>query len=247
MLRFLWIPMMALTLALGANADDTTELQRLRQENAQLREQIAQLQNDIASTRQQTQQQDKQIAELQAKRDHLTVLAGITEEGDLVASSENRIITQYSDEKNLTSVRSAPEPMALTHGSRADHYLSIAFSYPGQKITEPPQAVRLYIQTVFSGHLYSASKEGTFFVNGTPETVAIADYRAKQRSQSRAGGKNRADLSNEVVAFELDLETLERWSRAATIQGRLAQVSFEFTPQQVATLKAMHKRIEMGR
>ncbi len=260
MMKYL-LPIVLILFASPALADAADELEQLRKENAELRAQVEALKAQLEAATGVSESQKKAIAaletekrtlqadkrELEAKRDRLTELAGVTEEGTLVASKDARIVTQYNAGKDLTSIRAAPEPLTVTGGSRADHYVSAAFSYPGQNMASPPDAVRVYIQTVFSGAEYRGLDQATFFIDDTAETVPVADYRSQKRSATRAAGKSRANLSNEVVVFELDPDTFERWSRAATIQGRMGRVTFEFTSDQIAALKALRKRIELGK
>src|SRR5690606_19442752 len=106
----------------------------------------------------------------------------------------------YNPDTDQTTVRSQPEPLNVTAGSAAAHYVTIAYAHPGQDPqNQAAGPVKLYIQTARSGRLYSGQTTARLVVDDQTVVLPLAEY--ERRSSQSHTGKGRADRSNETLAI----------------------------------------------
>jgi hypothetical protein len=178
------------------------------------------------------------------QNEHLTELAGVTPEGERVASAEARITTETADGE--TFVRSQPVKLRMLSGSRADHYLTLAYSYPAGEKPGPSTPLTGYLQTAFSGSLYSHADALVITLDGDRTvSLPVTDYDRNHR-QTGVAGKRRLDKSDETVTFLVTPEALAQLAAATTATGRIGDAAFEISREQLALFLAMQKRLEMG-
>ncbi|MEM6333445.1 MAG: hypothetical protein AAF823_08925 [Planctomycetota bacterium] len=215
--------------------------QSLAEENARLRAELAAAQVRIAELEAELGKATRDVETAVAQRDRLTQLAGLTVEGDRLASREALIETIYNDKEDRTTVRSRADRLVLTEGSRADAYLNVAYSFAGQEGPTSPTGARAVIQTAMSDGDFRGAESAVFVLDGEEMVVPIAEYRQSARS-SRAGNERRANRGSELVTIDLDAEQLGRLGRAVTAVGEIGRVRFTLTPDQLATFRAMELR-----
>jgi hypothetical protein len=223
-----------------AFADEgASELERLREENAALRARIAELEDKI-------ERLENRGQDLEAEKQQLEQLAGVTTSGQKIESKRALIQSQFNQDAGRTVVRSKPEKLSITHGSRADHYLSLAYSYPGENIESEPEHVTVFIQSLMSGGDYSATTPLELTLDdGEKLSIKPSDYE-RVRKQTRTGQKGGSRTDNETLTYELSWEQLRRLARAVEATGRIGNTRFELTGDQLATFKAIRERVGLG-
>jgi hypothetical protein len=219
-------------------AQDASELDRLRAENAQLRTEIEQLRAELAHLRAANE-------DLRIEKEQLTELAGVTAEGQQIESAEALIQSQYDAAVNQTVVRTATTPLNMTAGTHADHYMSLLYSFEGQTMSAPPASITMHLQSLHTGGQYRDQPQITFIIDGQSVPTAVSDYRATRKQINRAG-KSRSSRDDETLTITIDAELLRKLARATVVEGRLGQATFLLSSNQVATFKAVRKRIELG-
>jgi len=230
--------MIALTPLALAEAGDS-ELERLRKENAALRARVAALEARI-------ERLENRGQDLEAEKQQLEQLAGVTTSGQKIESKRALIQSRFDSDSGRTVVRSKPEKMSITHGSRADHYLSIAYSYPGEKIETEPEHVTVFIQSLMSGGDYGHDTALELTLDdGESLSIKPSNYQ-RVRKQTRTGQKGGSRTDNETLTYELTWAQLRRLARAVEATGRIANTRFELTGDQIATFKAVRERVDIG-
>lgn len=200
---------------------------------------VAELEAEVARLRRQNE-------DLRGEKEQLTELAGVTAEGERVASQEARITSAYDESTGMTTVRTQPERLVLRQGSHADHYLSLAYEYPGQKMASPPRDVLMFIQAAFSGGVYRGESTLELTLdNQETLSLPIRSYDVAHR-QVGIGAKKRVNKGDETLTFALDAEALRKLARSTTASGRIGRVRFDLSRDTLAMFKAVQKRLEMG-
>src|SRR5690606_15895440 len=69
--------------------------------------------------------------DLRRRNRELTALAGLGPQDERVATQAARINSAFNKRTGRTVVRTQQERLHMTAGSRADHFLSLAYSYEG--------------------------------------------------------------------------------------------------------------------
>ncbi len=230
----------ALCFATPGGADELQELRdevaALREENQRLREQLAGLTGENEALVEQTQTLTRQT-------EQLTELAGMTAQGERVASQAALIETIYREDSDSTLVRSKPERLTMTAGSSQDHFSTLVYTYPGQTPDGQARPVRWYFQTQSTDGDYRRLDAITVTLDGEESLdLPVLDYDSHLRGNTRI----RARRGPEMLMVELDPETLARIADATAVTGRLGRVTFDLTPDQIATFKAMRKRQGMS-
>ena len=235
-----------------ASADQENQLQSLREENAKLKAQVAELTAANAALVQKVaalEHSNETLVEvnedLTVQKKNLTELAGMTPEGKRVQSRRALIEILYNDKEQKTIVRSKAEKLIITRGSGADHFMSTAYSYPGKEMQSPPQNIRWYIQTKFSGGIYHGRKNVKLNIDGESYQAPIINYDARRRSTGMAG-RRRTSSDDETLTIQVDAKLLRALGRATSVTCQISHVHFELTPDQIATFTAMRKRIELA-
>jgi hypothetical protein len=226
-------------------AHESDQLQLLQTENEQLKAQLEQLKARIAALEKSNTTLQVVNEDLEVEKKNLTELAGMTAQGKRIASRRALIETLYNDQQHKTIVRSKPEKLTITRGSGADHFISAAYSYRGREMNDKPQTIRWYIQTKFSGGIYRGRDQIELDIDGQIHHVAITDYKARRR-RTGAAGKAQSNRDDEVLAIAIDAALLRQLARAGVVTGRIGHIRFELTLDQIATFKALRKRIELG-
>lgn len=216
-----------------------SELERLQQENATLRARVAELEARI-------KQLETRGEDLEAEKQQLEQLAGVTTSGQKIESRRALIQSSYDADAGRTVVRSQPEKLSITHGSRDDHYVSVAYVYAGEKLDGEPEKVTVFIQSVMSGGSYNATTPLDLTLDdGEAMTVKPSNY-DRVRKQTRTGQKGGSRTDNETLTYDLTWEQLRRLARAVEATGRIGNTRFELTGDQLATFKAVRERVELG-
>lgn len=234
------IAFLILTLTAPAFAD---ELQELRDEVAALRARNAQLNEQLAELTREKERLIQQTEELTQQTEQLTELAGMTPQGDRVASQAALIETIYREDSDSTLVRSRPESLEVTAGTSQPHYLTLVYTYPGESPDGLARPVRWYIQSQSTDGDYRRLDTMTVTLDGE-ETLElpVLDYDSKLRASIGRGTSRRG---SETLMFELDPDTVRRIAAATTVTGKMGVVEFKLSPDQIATFKAMRKRQQM--
>ena len=249
------LPLMLVLVALPMWGDENqaAELERLRAENAELKARVVQLEAQLTElTRSSPASADmdstesQRVAELEQKVQTLEQLAGVTATGEKVESKRALIKTEYYKKANETVVRTQPERMSITHGSRHDHWLSFAYAYPGEQLDGEPEKVTLFIQTQLTGGDYDAKTQLTFTLDAADKlTLTPASY-DRVHKRSRTGGTTTARKDNETLVYTFTWPQFQQLARAYEVEGTLGKVRFKLTGDQLADLKALRERVRLG-
>lgn len=225
--------------AQDADADVAAELERLRAENAALKQRVAELEAKIAKLEDREQ-------DLETQKEQLEQLAGVTTTGQRVESQRANITSDYNDDEDKTVVRTKPNKLSLTHGSRADHYLSLAYSYPGEKREGEPEHVTLFIQSMASGGAYNADTRLELTLGEDQAiTVEPSSYDRDRQRRSR-GSRTLSRHDDETLVYLLSWAQLEALAGANEVTGRVGPTRFTLTADQIAAFKALVTRVELG-
>lgn len=232
--------LIALVFALPAMGEqDATEIQRLSAENQALRQQVAELEARL-------KQLETKSEDLAAEKQQLEQLAGITVSGEAVESKRALIESKFDKKSQRTVVRSKPEKLAITHGSRADHWFSVAYSFPGETQAGPPEKLTAFIQTTGSGGVYNATTPLVLDLGGEePMTLTPASYSSiHKRSSTGATASTRKD--NETLIYEFTWEQARILARSLEVTGTLGNTRIKITPEIQADIKALYQRGELS-
>ncbi len=188
----------------------------------------------------------RENVDLRAEKAELTQLAGMTADGEIVASQDARITTTYDDTADQTIVRTEPQAVRMLAGSAASHFLSLAYTYPGQGGGNAADSkVTGYVQAQHSGGVHAGDSQIEFILDGETITLPITEYRVNHRQVGMAG-KRRVNRNDETVGFALDAESLRRIARGVRGEARIGNVRFELSRSDLAMFKAVQRRIEKG-
>lgn len=244
--------LLLLLFALPARAQDkASDLAALKQENAELRAELDRVKDAYDKLEAETAKLRAELAkltshneDLEVEKKQLTELAGLTPSGDRVESAQSRFTTEYDEADDTTTVRTGVESITAK-GSGGENYLSLAYSFPGKDMTDPPDYVMLFIQTKFSGGVYDGVTDAVFDIDGQTVTVPIDDYQAVVR-HNRVANKRTVRKDDESVTIKIDRDLLRQLARAIQVKITLGNVRLEPTRDQSALFRAIQKRIELG-
>jgi len=238
--RFTPLLLLITLLAVPAFAEEpAAEIERLRRENAALRARVAELEAKI-------QRLENRGQDLEAEKQQLEQLAGVTTSGQKIESKRALIQSEFNDQSGRTVVRSKPEKLTITHGSRDDHYFSLAYSYPGQTPETEPEHVTVFIQSIMSGGVYGPDTALELTLDdGEAMTIPASDY-DRVSKQTRIGQKAGSRTDNETLTYKLNWQQLRRLARAVEAGGKIGNTRFELTGDQLATFKAVRERVNLG-
>lgn len=232
--------------------DQTDDIAVLKQQNAELRAELARvqkvndaLQAEVDQLRAELTKLTMAMEDLEVEKRELTELAGLTPSGDRVEVAASRFTTKYDDAADTTTVRSGIEKLHVAQGSAADHVFSLAYHYPGKQMQSPPDDVMLYIQARYSGGVYRDVTEATLDIDGQTVTIPIEDYAVVSR-KVRVGNKHALNKGDETITLKIDRDLLRQLARAIQLKITLGQVQLEPTRDQTALFRAVRKRIELG-
>ncbi len=238
---------------LPVHAEDGHEaLAALKQENASLQAELDRIKTAYRALEAEAAKLRAELARLKSSHEDLEVqtrelseLAGITLSGERVDSAEARFKATFDEHTGRTTVRTGIEELKVLIGSAADHRLSLAYSYDGQAMDQPPKTVSLFIQAFYSGGVYRDQDVALFDIDGDIIEVPVADYQAKSRRMTVAG-KRTIRKDDETLVFHLDTELLRRLARAIQVRIRVGTVHLELTRDQTALFRAIKRRIDLG-
>jgi len=240
--------------AVSVSFADTAEEQMvlLKQENAELHDELARVTTAYDRLEAETGRLRAELAALQLNNEDLTVqtrelteLAGLTPTGDRVESASARFTSAYDEETGRTTVRSGIEELKVIRGSAADHRLSLAYSFEGENMQQPPEVVTMFIQAKFSGGVYREQEHALFDIDGEEVVVAISDYDMVSR-KVRVAGKRTLRKDDETLKIDIDAELLRKLARAIQVKITVGTVELEPTRDQTAMFRAVRKRIDLG-
>jgi len=217
---------MLVTLGAAAHAG---ELERLREENARLRQQVRSLEAENARLRGQAASAARPAP---------------TDNSGLAAALEQRA-------NESVSVSPAPEPGASVvateasrleglQGGRSRHWITWRAERPTAGESRP-EAATVVIDATASGGIYREVKSLDLVVDGAPVQCPVTDYRIDSMTVGRDASARRV---GESVTARVPMDTLDRLANARDISGTLGTTTFRLTPEQLAGVRAFAKRLE---
>lgn len=233
----------------------------LRDENAQLKRRIAELEAEVANLRQrlgEEQTQREQLAtqarrlqteheDLSAENKRLEELAGMTAKGEKVESAAALIRSRYVPEDNQTVVTTAPERLEHDAGVfEIAHVLFYEYRYDGQSMSQRPQTVTGTIRAIANQRKkYKDVQQLTFTLDGETLAVPVTVYEITN-VEAPAASRAKQKRFDELVRFELDDAALRRIAQARTGSIQIGPTRLGIPAEVLATAKAVRARIEMG-
>jgi hypothetical protein len=196
------------------------ELDRLREENARLQQRVRDLEAENAKLR------------------------GATNPGDrgLIAALEERasevVTVSPGQEPGSSRVETEPSRLEGMGGGKGRHWLI----WRGQR---PPGGGRpgpasLVVDSIDSGGQYRDVHALQLTIDGAPMDIPVADYRMQINTTGRDTG---ARQKGESVVVNVPIDTLQRLAEASRVNGKLGDLSFQLSPQQLADVREFAKRL----
>ncbi|MEO0964531.1 MAG: hypothetical protein AAFY08_05375 [Planctomycetota bacterium] len=266
---------MAAFLAIAGCA--TSDSAAVSEENARLKQEVAELRaeleaersgqpqpvepvatatpasDDRAALEARIQAAEREIEDLQAERDQLELLAGVSSKGEAVESSIALISERYDAKANRTWVTAKARPIrpdALI--SPADHFLGATFSYPGSPTPTPASATELQLVLYTLGNptpQYEGFRRVTLEIDGQPTELRIDRYRLinEERMSKPTGRRSNTTtpiiMRDERLDMLVDDETVRRIARASRLRMLLPNgLKFDLGRDGVALFAAMQAR-----
>lgn len=198
----IWAPLLLAVVPLVAAAEPT-DADRLRRENAALQARVEALEQENAELREALGMSAAPLVGTPAAE-----LDG----GPLAAPG----------------VRTRPMQLEVTHGSRAEHALTMAAANDGFVAT---------IETQFSGGIYRRVSSMRWDVDGETHESAVRDYDATRITTGPAQRRIRRD--HERVEIAVSRETLAAIAAGASVRGVLGRTTFTVPTAQRMTMRAL--------
>ncbi|MEM1209802.1 MAG: hypothetical protein AAGI54_11095 [Planctomycetota bacterium] len=270
-------PALSLAIFLGMMGCATSDSAAVTEENARLKQEVAELRaeleaersgqpravepvatatpasDDRAALEARIQAAEREIEDLQAERDQLELLAGVSSKGEAVESSIALISERYDAKANRTWVTAKARPIrpdALI--SPADHFLGATFSYPGNPTPTPASATELQLVLYTLGNptpQYEGFRRVTLEIDGQPTELRIDRYRLINEERMSKPTGRRSNTTTPIVMRDerldmlVDDETVRRIARASRLRMLLPNgLKFDLGRDGVALFAAMQAR-----
>jgi len=203
--------------ALGASAVWAGELEQLRNENAQLRSRVQEL--------------ERENARLRGDATH-----------GLSAALEQRataaVAVAPGETPGTTSISTEASRLEGIGGGKSRHWIT----WRAERTAGGgrPDAAALVIDTSASGSTYRGVSTLRLVVDGTPVDCPVADYRTEIASIGRDGAGR---IQSEHLTATVPAAVLDRLAGASDVSGTLGPTTFHLTPEQLAQARAFVQRL----
>jgi len=210
-------PLVALVV-LGANALGWAgELEPLRDENAQLRARVQELERENARLR------------------------GDASRGPSAALEQRAtaaIAVAPGETPGATSISTEASRLEGIGGGKSRHWIT----WRAERAAGGgrPDAAALVIDTSASGSTYRGVSTLRLVVDGTPVDCPVADYRTEIAPTGRDGAGR---IQSEHVTATVPAAVLDRVAGASDVSGTLGPTTFHLTPEQLAAARAFVQRL----
>jgi len=230
MRRHLVAGMGVLVIAGAAATVRAGELERLREDNARLQQQVRTLEAENARLRGQAS-----VAPVPAP--------AASDNSGLAAALEQRanesVSVSPSPESGASVVATEASRLEGLQGGRSRHWITWRAERPTAGESRPDAAM-VVIDATASGGIYRDVKSLDLVVDGAPVQCLVTDYRI----DSMTIGKDvTARRVGESVTARVPIQTLDRLATARDISGKLGTTTFRLTPEQLAGVRAFAKRL----
>ena len=248
-LRICSLAALVLLAPTGSAQTDAEELARLRAENQALREQVAQLTEELdalrgrlAESQRDRRDLETQTDQLEAQAEQLREIAGVTTDGRLDAEQAQRIRQQTDPQTQRTRVSFGPEPLDV-EGSPGEVFFSVVYSHHADVTpTSAVETVGFFIQTANAARIFGGPDPVHLLVDGESLSITPSDYEVQSRRTGLAG-KSRSQRNHETVTLRLDRATLARLAAATSLSVRAGRATLTFDRDDLAALRAIHSRL----
>ena len=209
----------------------SAQLAQLQQDNARLREQVAQLRTQLGLP-----PASRDLASVSGSQIQPT----ITDAGELIETRRIIFDTKFDAEANITALTSRRQILAIKSGSRKKHLVTLTYEYHGSNPAKPAGPVRMDIDIRFHGPHYQNVKVFLFHIdNGVTVTCPVANYKAVRRT---SGGRTKTRHDDEFVTVSIPADSLSKVAKTQHLAGTLGRTKVQFSTQQLAMFKALDKK-----
>src|SRR5262245_39767020 len=193
------------------------ELEQLRNENAQLRSRVQEL--------------ERENARLRGDASH-----------GLSAALEQRataaVAVAPGETPGTTSISTEASRLEGIGGGKSRH--GITWRAEPRAGGGRPDAAAVVIDTSASGSTYRGVSMLRLVVDGTPVDCPVADYRTEIAPTGRDGAGR---IQSEHVTATVPAAVLDRVAEASDVSGTLGPTTFHLTPEQLAAARAFVQRL----
>jgi hypothetical protein len=204
------------------------ELERLREENARLQQQVRTLETENARLRGQAN-----AAPAPAASDNSGLAAALEQRAN------EAVTVSPATEPGGSVIATDPSRLEGLQGGRSRHWISWRADRPAGGASRPDTAM-VVIASTASGGIYHDVKSIDLMVDGAPVACSVSDYRIDSMT---VGNGVTARRVGESVTATVPISTLDRLAGAHEISGTLGTTTFRLTPEQLAGVRAFAKRI----
>jgi hypothetical protein len=205
------------------------ELERLREENARLQQQVRTLETENARLRGQAN-----AAPAPAASDNSGLAAALEQRAN------EAVTVSPATEPGGSVIATDPSRLEGLQGGRSRHWISWRADRPSGGAGRPDAAM-VVINSTASGGIYHDVKTIDLVVDGAPVACSVSDYRVDSMTVGTGVSARRV---GEIVTATVPITTLDRLTAAHEISGTLGTTTFRLTPEQLAGVRAFAKRIE---
>lgn len=204
------------------------ELERLREENARLQQQVRSLEAENARLRGQAASATRPAP---------------TDNSGLAAALEQRanesVTVSPAREPGTSVIATDPSRLEGLQGGRSRHWITWRAERPAGGAGRPDAAM-VVIDATASGGIYRDVKSLDLVVDGAPVACTVSDYRIDSMTVGKDVSARRV---GESVTATVPIDTLDRLANARDISGTLGSTTFRLTPEQLAAMRAFAKRV----
>ncbi|MCW5891980.1 MAG: hypothetical protein KIT14_15760 [bacterium] len=150
----------------------------------------------------------------------------------LAAALERRAEETVTTKGDGAGVQTAFSLLEREAGARSRHW--IAF----RTVAGDPGKVEAVIETDGSGSAYRDAKTMMLSIDGTPYDCAVTSYKTEVVTAVRQGSRVK-----EILRIDIPRATLARMADSREVQGQLGPTRFALTPEQLASIKALQRRL----
>jgi hypothetical protein len=215
---------------LAVGAAHAGELERLREENARLQQQVRTLEAENARLRGQAASVTRPAP-------------GPSDNSGLAAALEQRaneaVSVSPAAEPGASVVATEASRLEGLQGGRSRHWITWRAERPAGGASRPDAAM-VVIDATASGGIYRDVKNLDLVVDGAPVQCPVTDYRIDSMTVGKDVSARRV---GESVTARVPMDTLDRLANARDISGTLGTTTFRLTPEQLAGVRAFAKRL----